>query len=173
MLLTVPPPDGGAAYTDVPCDAGTQSLFFTTGPAVKVGGDAPLFDVKGIDGKPIRLADFRGRHVLVSFWMRGCDWMMPAIRDVDERFSKNGKLAVIQFNMDPAPRRIDDYLKRHKTPGVHALIGAFYESQVQVDYFQEGCLQQVFLIGPDGKLLAKDLTAENLATKVAEAIGTR
>jgi len=170
--LTVPPPENGAAWSDAPFDAGTQTLFFSAGPA-KVGEAAPLFDVKGMDGQPIRLADFRGRHVLVSFWARGVDWMMPAIRDVHQRFGKDGKLAVIQFNMDPNadPKRIREYLARHKTPGLYALIGTFSESQVQVDYFQEGCLQLVFLIGPDGKVLAKDLTAENLAEKVAEAMG--
>src|SRR5439155_14948943 len=35
-----------------------------------------------IDGKPVKLADFRGKVVVMDFWYRGCGWCMYAMPQV-------------------------------------------------------------------------------------------
>ena len=40
---------------------------------VKVGQEAPLFATKTTDGKDLKLADFKGKFVLLDFWATWCD----------------------------------------------------------------------------------------------------
>ena len=55
-----------------------------------VGKDAPDFVLKGMDGKNLRLSEFRGQVVLVNFWAR---WAgdsrqeMPALDRINTTYS--------------------------------------------------------------------------------------
>ena len=40
--------------------------------ALRVGDTAPLFETVTTDGHPLKLADFRGKYVLVDFWATWC-----------------------------------------------------------------------------------------------------
>lgn len=39
--------------------------------AIKVGDRAPDFQLTALDGKTLKLSDFRGKPVLLSFWAYG------------------------------------------------------------------------------------------------------
>jgi len=41
-------------------------------PATRVGAAAPEFNLLDIDGKPVTLADFRGKVLYVNFWATWC-----------------------------------------------------------------------------------------------------
>src|SRR5439155_1184551 len=55
-----------------------------------------------IDGKPAKLADYRGKVVVMDFWYRGCGWCMyamPQVRKLSEDFA--GKpVVVLGMNTD-------------------------------------------------------------------------
>ena len=67
-----------------------------------VGKDAPDFVFKGMDGKNLRMSEFRGQVVLVNFWAR---WAgdsrqeMPALDRINTTYSRAG-LVVLGISID-------------------------------------------------------------------------
>jgi peroxiredoxin len=67
-----------------------------------VGKDAPDFVLKGIDGRNLRMSEYRGQVVLVNFWAR---WAgdsrqeMPALDRINTTYGRAG-LVVIGVSID-------------------------------------------------------------------------
>ncbi|MEW9034144.1 MAG: redoxin domain-containing protein, partial [Planifilum fimeticola] len=61
--------------------------------AVEIGQTAPDFELTTLDGKTVRLSEFRGKGVLINFWAswcKPCRDEMPAIQRVYERHRDKG-----------------------------------------------------------------------------------
>ena len=67
-----------------------------------VGKPAEAFETKDIDGKAVKLADLKGKVVVLDFWYRGCGWCikaMPQMNGLAEDFA--GKpVAIFGMNTD-------------------------------------------------------------------------
>jgi len=63
---------------------------------------APDFILRDANGMPIRLADFKGRVVLLDFWAtwcHGCKLEIPWFMEFEDRYKREG-LSVIGVSMD-------------------------------------------------------------------------
>src|ERR1035437_10179944 len=86
----------------------TASSFAAT-PTL-VGKDAPDFVLKGMDGRNLRMSEFRGQVVLVNFWAR---WAgdsrqeMPALDRINTTYSRAG-LVVLGVSVD------EDLVRAHE-----------------------------------------------------------
>ncbi len=49
-----------------------------------VGKPAPAWELKDLDGKTHKLADYKGKVVVLDFWYRGCGWCMKAMPQVNQ-----------------------------------------------------------------------------------------
>ena len=68
----------------------------------KNGSVAPDFELQSLDGKPVRLSDFRGKAVLLNFWATWCapcKIEMPWFVDLQKQYAAQG-LQVIGVAMD-------------------------------------------------------------------------
>ena len=78
-----------------------------------VGKDAPDFVLKGIDGKNLRLSEFRGQVVLVNFWAR---WendsrqQMPALDRINKTYQRAG-LVILGVSVDEDLGRAREFAK--------------------------------------------------------------
>jgi peroxiredoxin len=80
-------------------------------PPSLVGKDAPDFVLRGLDGKNLRLSEFRGQVVLVNFWAR---WEgdsrqeMQALDRINTTYQRAG-LVVLGISVDEDQRRAREF----------------------------------------------------------------
>jgi peroxiredoxin len=76
-----------------------------------VGKEAPDFVLKGLDGRNLRLSEFRGQVVLVNFWARWAGdtrLLMPALDRINTTYQRAG-LVVLGVSVDDDLRRAREF----------------------------------------------------------------
>ena len=88
----------------------------TAASAASAAGTAASFSLRGLDGKPLRLSDFKGQPVVIDFWATWCApcrASMPHLNQIQDRYQPQG-LVVIGLSVDDgsssAVRRFADKL---------------------------------------------------------------
>ena len=114
---------------------------------------APEVSVKTIDGRDIRLADLRGRPVLVTFWATscpGCIKEMPHLIELYQALHPRGfELIGIAMSYDP-PNHVMQMAKSRRIP---------YPVALDIDGAAARAFGDVrltpssFLIAPDGRVV--------------------
>lgn len=111
--------------------ANSESAF--AGGTVTPIKAAPELGLRTWDGKPARLADYRGKAVFVTFLYTSCPDICPVIIDnlvrVKDRLGPDGsKLRIVVISVDPerdTPAAIKKFLVAHRALGdVDYLIGS-------------------------------------------------
>src|SRR5690606_14083901 len=77
------------------------ALPFASG-AEKAGPKAPDFSLRTLDGKRVKLSDYEGKVVLLSFWATWCapcKQELPILQRLLDKYEKDG-LAVLAVNID-------------------------------------------------------------------------
>jgi peroxiredoxin len=81
-----------------------------------VGQPAPAFQLDYLDGSKFRLADRKGRVVVLDFWATWCGpcmQAMPGTEDVIREFSDKG-VELLAVNMEEQPDQVKAVMERHK-----------------------------------------------------------
>jgi peroxiredoxin len=76
-----------------------------------VGKEAPDFALRGLDGRNLRLSEFRGQVVLVNFWTRSdgdSRQQMPALDRINTTYQRAG-LVVLGVSVDDDLRRSKEF----------------------------------------------------------------
>jgi peroxiredoxin len=163
----------GSTASDAPFDLGTLQPVAFENRELQVGDRAPDFDVETLDGQKLTLADFRGRYILLDFWASWCAPClaeMPGLLAIHERFEQDDRFVLVGISLDDKPGDASAVVKARKLSWLHGFAGP--DSPVVTTYGATA-IPATFLIGPDGKIIARDLRGEKTKTAVAEALTPR
>jgi peroxiredoxin len=119
------------------------------------GKQAPDFTLKSLDGKSVRLSDYRGKAVLLNFWAtwcQPCKIEMPWFADLQTKYGPEGlQVLGVAFDDDASA---DELAKFSKDLGVNypVLIG---QEAVENAYGGVPVLPITLYIDRDGKIIDK------------------
>jgi hypothetical protein len=178
ISLTVPEMPGGRS--DEPLDVGEIKTYLTA--PLRTGDRAPLFETSTFDGKPLKLADFKGKHVLLSFW-RSDDAQsladMANLKTAQAAWGKDQRFVLIGLNLDGTLAAAPQYATDNKLTWVQCHLGE--RSDVPMRYRLRGVASTLtwesgpksMLIGPDGLMIRPEVRGPGIATALEEVLGTR
>lgn len=134
-------------------------------PLIPLPGNvaAPDFTLPDLEDRTHRLADYRGRPLLVTFWAvwcPSCRREIPALAALREALADDG-IAIIAINAGDSRRHIEAFLDRNPVPGLPMLRDT--DKRVMTAWHVLG-LPTAYGVSPDGHLRlgalgARDWTA--------------
>ncbi len=139
----------------------------------KIGDAAPPFTVKTLDGRTINLKDFKGKYVLLDFFTVAHRSVMRdaiILKDISKKFGGDPRFAIIGFSLDrdfdsarkTASENKLDWPRSVLIEGTSDPIAAAYGANE---------FQSIYLVDPQGKLIAKDLHGNAIEAAVSRALG--
>jgi len=136
---------------------------------VSVGHQAPDFSIPGIDGKPVKLADYKGKYVMLDFW---ASWCVPCRKEnpnvvkLYQQYHSKG-LNILGISLD---EKKDAWQKAisddHLTWAHGSELQNFNGPTVQ--RYQVQAIPSNFVLDPSGKIIAKNITGNDLTAFFAK-----
>jgi peroxiredoxin len=160
--LTMPEIPGGRS--DDPLDAGSFEM-----KAIKrilVGDMMPELDLVDLDAKPLKLDAFRGKHLLLHVWVASST-DIPTVKELYEAYGKD-RLAIVGVSFDRKVEVAKSFVAKNEIKWPQAFAGQ------KTNLYQVLSLRSFpsyMLIGPDGKVIARDIQLTELKATVAKALG--
>ena len=131
-------PDAGAC----PVDAKKANLDFT---------------MKDMNGKDVKLADYRGKVILLDFWATWCGpckYEIPAFVELQEAYGSRG-LQVIGVSVDDTVEKLDPFVRQFKMN--YPVLQGLGHDDVQDAYGPVLGIPINVVISRDGRICAKHI----------------
>jgi beta-lactamase regulating signal transducer with metallopeptidase domain/peroxiredoxin len=139
----------------------------------KIGDAAPPFTVKTLDGRTIDLKDFKGKCVLLDFFTVAHRSVLSeglVLKEISKKFGGDPRFAMFGFSMDrdfdsarkTASENKLDWPRTVLIDGTSDPIAAAYGANE---------FESIYLVDPQGKLIANDLHGKAIEAAVSKALG--
>lgn len=136
-----------------------------------IGEPAIEFTQPDVDGKPVKLSDFKGKYVLLDFWASWCGPCRAENPNVLKAYNayKDKNFTVVGVSLDDNGEKWHEAIKEDGMPWIQLSDLKGFRNQVAKEYGIQA-IPSTFLLSPEGVIIAKDLRGEALHKKLAELL---
>lgn len=113
------------------------------------------FTVKDLDGRTVRLADFKGKVILLDFWATWCPPCkaeIPGFVELQEEYGDEG-LQVVGVSVDDPPEKLKPFADEFRMN--YPVIVGLGQEDLQDAYGPMWGIPTTFLISRDGRICRK------------------
>lgn len=132
----------------------------------------PDFNEKDLAGQPLSVGNYKGKVVLVDFWATWCGPCVGELPNVIEAYKKyhSAGFEIIGVSLDSSREKLEAFIKSHDGMTWQQYFdGKGWQNKLAGQYGVHG-IPFTVLVGPDGKILGKDLRGEALGEAVGKAL---
>ncbi len=135
------------------------------------GAAFPDFSEKDLDGKPLSIANYKGKVVLLDFWATWCGPCVAELPNVLETYEKHhaAGFEIIGISLDQEREKLTSFIEKKKMPWQQYFDGKGWENKLAETYGIQS-IPATFLLNGEGKIIGKDLRGEALEAAVAKAL---
>ncbi len=140
--------------------------------AVNAGAAAPAFTFTTLQGVDLSLADLKGSYVLLDFWATWCGpciGEVPHLLEVHKEFGQRKNFVMISVSLDQSESDLRKFINARAMTW-HHVFGERNGVQSAADAYGVVGIPALFLIGPDGKIIATHLRGGAIRKEVAAAM---
>jgi peroxiredoxin len=139
--------------------------------ALTVGAPFPDFNEKDVDGKPLSIASYKGKVVLVDFWATWsgtCRAELPHVLAAYRKYHDQG-FEIIGVSLDQDQEKLTGFTKAMNMTWPQFFDGQGWQNKLAVKYGIES-IPATFLLDGKGNIIGKNLRGEELPAAVARAL---
>ena len=142
--------------------------------ALAEGSKFPDFAVKDTAGKPLSIANYKGKVVLLDFWATWCPPCRAELPNVIKTYAANHAkgFEIIGISLDKDREKLTSFTKEKNMTWPQYFDGLQWENKLAVKYGITS-IPATFLLDGQGTIIGKDLRGEDLDAAVAKALAKK
>jgi peroxiredoxin len=139
--------------------------------ALAVGTKFPDFNETDVEGKPLSIANYKGKVVMVDFWATWCGPCVGELPNVIATYQKHHAqgFEIIGISLDEEHDKLTAFTKDKNMAWQQFFDGKGWQNKLAVKYGVES-IPADFLLDGNGVIIGKDLRGEELEAAVAKAM---
>jgi len=147
------------------------SKLLNAGSITGIGAKAPGFTQNDANGKPVSLADLRGKYVLLEFWASWCHPCRAESPNLLKQYQlyKNKGFEILSVSVDSDKSRWLEAIAKDGLTWIQVSDLKGWDNEARKLYGLNG-VPGNFLISPEGKIIASNLIGEKLNKKLADLL---